>query len=140
MFNKIIRQEGTQFYKVTEESVARAEEELGIIFPEELKKFYLEMGYGFLHSEEGNFNRIMDPNSLCEFRFRQGQFANDSELEIYESYERDKLIFFEICEGVYLAIGFSKNNNGKIYYGKDMIADSLEEFLLNYQENEKFFV
>lgn len=139
MFEKIVQKKGNKFYCVKEEVIASVQEELGIHLPKELKEFYKQVGYGFLHSDKYNFNRIMSPKSLCEFRFRKGQFNNDSELEMYETLERDKLIFFEISEGNFLSIGFSKSNNGKVYYGKTKIANSLKEFLEKYQDDENYF-
>ena len=139
MIKDVINKKGNTFYSLKPGAVNRAQDALGIILPKELKEFYEQVGYGFLDSKEENFNRIMDPNSLCEFRFRKGQFSNDPELEIYEDDERDKLIFFEICEGVYLSIGFSNENNGKVFSGEKVIADSLKEFLIKYQENEQYF-
>lgn len=139
MFEYVLNQKGSKFYSLNEDIIIEAEKEMGIIFPEELRSFYIQIGYGFLNTKRDNFNRIMDPYSVCEFRFRTGQFANIFELDIYESYEKDKLVFFEICEGVYLSIGFSKNNNGKIYYGKEEIAINLREFLKRYQEDENYF-
>lgn len=139
MFKDIVNKKGNKFYSIKPDAVNKAQEDLGIILPKELKEFYEEIGYGFLNSEEDYFNRIMDPYSLCEFRFRKGQFANDPELESYEEDEKDKLIFFEICEGVYLSIGFSKENSGKIFSGDKIIADSLKEFLIKYQENERYY-
>jgi len=139
MFNKILQSKDNKFYNVTEESIAKAQEELGIVFPNDLKGFYKQVGYGFLKSKEENFNRIMNPESICDFRLRRGQFAYASDLEIYEDEEKDRLFFFEICEGNYLSIGFSKYNNGKIFYGENEIANSLEDFLLKYQENERYF-
>ena len=139
MFKDIVNREGNKFYSLKKDAVDKAQEDLGIILPKELKEFYEEIGYGFLNSEEDYFNRIMDPQSLCEFRFREGQFANDSELDVYEDYEQDCLVFFEICEGSYLSIGFSKNNNGKIFSEDKIIADSLKEFLIKYQDNERYF-
>ena len=96
MFEKIMQKKGNKFYSVKEGVIAMVQEELGIILPKELKSFYTEVGYGFLHSDNYNFNRIMSPKSLCEFRFRKGQFSNDSELELYVDLERDKIFFFEI--------------------------------------------
>lgn len=139
MFKDIVNKKGNEFYLLDSEVVSKAQDSLGIILPKELKEFYEQVGYGFLNSKEENFNRFMDPNSICEFRFREGQFANDPELELYEEYERDKLIFFEICEGVYLSIGFTKENYGKIFSGDKVIADNLKEFLINYQDDESYF-
>lgn len=139
MFDKLAMREGNQFYIVKEDAVDKAQNELGVVFPQELRKFYKEIGYGFLESKSYNFNRIMDPGSICEFRLRTGQFEDDSALNLYEAYERDTLIFFEVCESFYLGIGFSQNNNGKIYYKKEKIADSLEDFLIKYQADENYF-
>ena len=139
MYESIVNKMDNKFYAVESSRITEAQTELGIIFPKDLKCFYEEIGYGFLSSRMDNFNRIMDPNSICEFRQRDGQFANDPELEMYVNYERDRLIFFEVCEGYFLSIGFAKRNNGKIYSGSKMIANSLEEFLIKYQANEMYF-
>ena len=139
MFESIAQNKENKFYIVTEEAIAKVQEELGIIFPNELKEFYKKVGYGFLNTKQENFNRIMNPESVCDFRFRKGQFSYSSDLDIYEDEEKDRLFFFEICEGNYLSIGFSRYNNGKIFYGDKEIANSLEEFLTKYQENERYF-
>lgn len=139
MFKSIVDKEGNRFLEVGEESIIDAQEELEIVLPEMLVQFYKEIGYGFFKSSRYNFNRIFSPQSLCEFRLRKGQFEGDTELEIYDEYEQDKLVFFEICEGNYLLIGFVKNNNGKVFYGNRMIANDLKEFLGEYQKNENYF-
>lgn len=139
MFERVVQHKGNKFYCIKEAVISAVQEELGIILPQELVEFYKEVGYGFLHSDQYNFNRIMSPKSLCDFRFRKGQFNDSSELETYEDLERDKLIFFEVSEGTYLSIGFAKKNNGKVFYGKTKIANSLKEFLEKYQENENYF-
>ena len=139
MFEQIVRNQGNKFYRVKDGAIADAQEELGIVLPKELTEFYTEVGYGFLYSKEDNFNRIMDPQSVCDFRLRAGQFAGYSELDIYDSYERNRVIFFEICEGNYLSIGFAKSNQGKVFYGKKKIANSLKDFLIQYQQDEHYF-
>ena len=139
MYESIVNKKGNKFYPVKKSSIVEAQKETGIIFPEDLVRFYGEVGYGFLNTTIDNFNRIMDPNSIREFRLREGQFEGNSELEIYADSERDKLIFFEVCEGYYVSIGISKGNKGKIYSGQKMIAKNLEEFLIKYQENERYF-
>ena len=139
MFETIANYKGNKFYKVKANSIEAAQESLGIVFPKDLIEFYKQVGYGFLKSENDNFNRIMDPESVAEFRLRTGQFANYSDLDIYDAYERDRLVFFEICEGCYISIGFTKSNSGKIYYGKKRVANSLDEFLTKYQNDENFF-
>ena len=139
MFETIVNYKGNKFYKVKTNSIEAAQESLGIVFPKDLIEFYMQVGYWFLKSEKDNFNRIMDPESVAEFRLRTGQFANYSDLDLYDANERDRLVFFEICEGNYLSIGFTKSNNGKIFYGKKKIANSLAEFLTKYQIDENYF-
>ena len=59
-------------------------------------------------------------------------------MELYDQlYHGDKLLFFEVYEGVYLAID-KKDENGKnaIYYFSDKIADSLESFIKDFINNE----
>ena len=140
MYKEIVNNKSNKFYTVNEQMIVKAQDELGIIFPNELVDFYNEVGYGFLASKVDNFNRIMDPNSICEFRFRNGQFENYTELSIYDDYEKDKLVFFEICEGCYLSMGFSKKNIGNIYDGNKKISDNLKQFLIDYQNDEMFFL
>lgn len=139
MFESIANYQGNKFYHINKETINKIQSELGILFPKELLEFYTHVGYGFIKSEQDNFNRIMDPQSVRDFRLREDSFANNPDLDMYDECERDSLMFFEICEGTYLSIGFSKKNNGKIYYGKKKIADSLTEFLTKYQEDENYF-
>lgn len=139
MFEMIIDKKGNQFYPVKRENIVNAQNNMGVIIPADLVSFYDEIGYGFLRSNEENFNRIMDPNSICDFRLRQGMFSNNSELEMYSNNEKDKLVFFEICEDYFLSIGFSKSNYGKIFDGEVVIAENLEQFLIKYQEDERYF-
>lgn len=139
MYENIVDKDGNKFYNVKKSSIIQAQKDIGVFFPEDLIRFYGEVGYGFLKSKVDFFNRIMDPDSIREFRLREGQFANNSELEVYADSERDKLVFFEVCEGYYLSIGISKRNKGEIYSGKKMIAKNFKEFLIKYQEDERYF-
>ena len=139
MYESIKNNAKNKFYEIKKSVIFEAQQDMGVIIPDELKSFYVEIGYGFLQTKSYNFNRIMDPGSVCDFRLRQGVYADDSELEIYDEHERDKLVFFEICEGYYLSMGFSKNNYGKIFDGEEEIAENLEQFLIKYQEDERYF-
>lgn len=140
MYKDIVSKKGNKFYAVTRQMIDKAQDDMRIVLPNDLIEFYNEIGYGFLASKDDNFNRIMDPESLCEFRNREGQFGYYSELEHYDEYERDKVFFFEICEGRYLAMGFSKGNNGAVFDGNKRISDNLKQFLIDYQKDEKFFM
>ncbi|EBW3349901.1 SMI1/KNR4 family protein, partial [Salmonella enterica subsp. enterica serovar Javiana] len=95
MFEEIKNNLKNTFYEVKLFEIEEVENELGIRFPEQLRKFYLEVGYGFISGSDGNVNRIMDPYSVRDFRLRQNDFEYYPDIEIYDEFEDNKLIFFE---------------------------------------------
>ena len=99
---------------------------MGIQIPEDLKKFYQEVGYGFVKCDGGAINRLIDPLGCADIRLRNDYYEYDLDLEMYESFETDKMIFFEVNEGVYMSIGI---NDGKIYFTDKQVAETLSEFL-----------
>ena len=64
------------------------------MFPKLLRDFYLEIGYGFIGSKVENINRIMDPESVLDFRLKQNDFEFYPDIEIYDEFAEDKLVFF----------------------------------------------
>ena len=113
-------------YKVQRQNILDAEKRMKVKFPKDLFDFYVNYGYGFVDNEEGAFNRIMDPQSCADIRLREDPYTYDPDLEMYEEFERDAILFFEVVEGVYMSMGFE---DGKIYYADRVVADSLMEFL-----------
>lgn len=140
MFETIKNNPQNTFYPVKLEAIHKAEIDMGVIIPEVLKDFYLNVGYGFLETHRHNINRIMGPVSVEEFYLGTGQFQNLEEAEIFQDYMKDKLVFFEVNESLYLSIGTTKVNKGKVYYYNDVIANDLNEFFEKYLENEKYFL
>ena len=69
-----------------------------------------------------------------------GQFKNSEEVEIFGKYTKDKLVFFEVHESLFLSIGITKLNKGKIYYYDEMIANDLNEFFEKYLKDESYFL
>ena len=116
MFEMIKSNPQNTFYPVKIEAIQRAESNMGIIIPDVLTQFYLDVGYGFLETHRHNINRIMGPSSVEEFYFGTGQFQNSEEVEIFGKYTKDKLVFFEVNESLFLSIGITKLNKGKIFY------------------------
>ncbi|KXT72134.1 hypothetical protein SGODD07_00823 [Streptococcus gordonii] len=98
MLEKIKLDPLNQFYPVNLDKIRDSESKLGIQIPELLKEFYAEVGYGFLKSKVDNINRIMDPESVLDFRLRQHDFEFYPDIEIYNQFEDDKLVFFEANE------------------------------------------
>ena len=139
MFGKIKSNPSHQFHPLTKDEIKNSESKLGIIFPKLLRKFYLEIGHGFIGSEVGNINRIMDPESVLDFRLRQNDFEFYPDIEIYDEFEEDKMIFFEANESVLISIGFGSDNSGKIYYYDEEISKNLGKFLEKLLEDDTFY-
>lgn len=110
-----------------------------IPIPLELYNFYLKVGYGFFFTNLENSDRLLGPNSFKKINLREDYYEYDPDLELYDYYS-DKLIFFEVNEGVYLLIDKEdKNGKNAIYYINEKIADSLEEFLIRFDEEGHYF-
>ena len=61
-------------------------------------------------------------------------------MEIYSKYTKDKLVFFEVNESLFLSIGITIRNRDKIFYYDKEIANDISDFLKQYLENEKYFL
>ncbi|WP_370224326.1 SMI1/KNR4 family protein [Cytobacillus sp.] len=128
------------FYRVTENEIKDVEKELDLKFPKELVNFYIEVGYGFIKGSEFNINRIMDPYSVRDFRLRVNDFEFYPDIEIYDEFENNKLIFFEGSESALMSIEFNEKKSSPVYYYDIQIATSLEEFLRKIEENDKYYL
>ena len=113
-----------------------------IRIPMELYDFYKKIGYGFFWiKNEKAFNRLLDPFSFKQINLREDFYEFDPDLELYDDvFYSDKDIFFEVNEGVYLLLKKEDTNKkNAIYYFKQKIADSLEEFLIKFDQNENYY-
>ncbi|GAB1775392.1 hypothetical protein COJ70_27545 [Priestia megaterium] len=133
-------QKNNQFYPVCETDIEEVEGTLGLKFPFELKKFLLEVGYGFLQGPEYNINRIMGPSSIRDARLKVNDFEFYPDIELYEELEEGKLLFFEANESALLLIEISEEPHNPIYYDDIKIADSLEEFLKKMMEDDRYYI
>ncbi|KOP78436.1 hypothetical protein AMS59_11285 [Lysinibacillus sp. FJAT-14745] len=124
-----------QFSKIKSNEVERVEDELGIVFPKELKQFLTEIGYGsFVGEEELDENCVLSAASIRDFRLRQGFF------DAYPSYdEESKLVFFIGWESVPFSIGLTDGEQNAVYDNERMIANSLEEFLFKIIEDPEYY-
>ncbi|MEC3334226.1 SMI1/KNR4 family protein [Bacillus cereus group sp. MYBK181-1] len=129
------------FYPLPKEEIAEAEDLLKMQFPKELKRFYEEIGYGFLKTNKTLINRFMDPFSVVDFRLRQDIYEYNPNLDDVD--DDESLVFFEVSEISFLTIKFKQENElGQcpIYYGSTRIADSLEEFLIKMEGNPDYYI
>jgi hypothetical protein len=125
---------------VREEEISQLEEELKVRVPKELKELLLDVGYGFINGAFSNVNRIMDTNSIRDFRLRKGDFEFYPDIDIYDEYKKGKLIFFEGSESALLSIELTESNTSSIFYYDVKIADSLVDFLIKIQEEDRFYL
>ncbi|MBY0185057.1 SMI1/KNR4 family protein [Bacillus altitudinis] len=128
------------FFPVIEKEIMNVEKELDLKLPKELIHFYLEVGYGFINGSEYNINRLMDPYSVRDFRLRVNDFEFYPDIEIFDKYENNKLIFFEANETALMSIELNEIDRSAVFYYDVKIADSLEEFLIKIQENDKYYL
>lgn len=128
------------FYNVDKEIIQRVDNIITI--PSELKNFYQKIGYGvMLDIVDGSIDRFLDPIEFKKINLHEDYYQFDPTLEHFSlPMYKDKLIFFEVNEGVYLLIN-KQDMNGKnaIYYFDEKIADSLEEFLQKFDKEPYYF-
>ncbi|UED78783.1 SMI1/KNR4 family protein [Lysinibacillus sp. CD3-6] len=134
-FSFIKNNTNLQFTPINSGEVEQVEEDLDIAFPNELKVFLKEIGYGsFIGEEELDENCILSPSLIRDFRLRKGYF------ETYPNYdEKNKLIFFIGWESVPFSIELTEEEHSPIYNNQKQVANSLEEFLLNISEVPEYY-
>ncbi|MFJ9383785.1 SMI1/KNR4 family protein [Peribacillus sp. NPDC101481] len=134
-----IKNSNHKFFPLKEKDLIKAEERLGFKFPPELREFYLEVGYGFFKgNNENSISRLMDPDTIADITLRKGIYEYDPDLEgIYE--EEDKLVFYEVNEGVYLTLDLNDTQRTSVHFFDNKIADSLESFIKKVDEDNEYF-
>ncbi|WP_311774029.1 SMI1/KNR4 family protein [Listeria booriae] len=103
------------FYPLSLKDIEQVENELDLTFPNELRQFYLEIGYGFFIGSEYQINRLMDPESVRDFRLRVDDYEFYPDIEIFDEVEEDKLVFFEGDESTTILIGLGEGETSPIY-------------------------
>lgn len=128
-----------KIYKVPEDDILKAEQRMGISFPDDLKQLYLEVGYGFIKGQSANaINRLLGPGAVADIRLREGVFEYDPDLdELYD--DENKLIFFEVNEGVYISLELQLVNN-PVFYLDIQIATSLEDFFKKFINDNEYYI
>jgi hypothetical protein len=110
-------------------------------FPEELKSFYEEIGFGFMHRAKlGKINILFDPMSLIYTNQQRGYFATPETADALKYYNIEKhLLFFKTTDNQYLAIERETvKGKNKIYYNGDSFEDSLYDFLKHFDFNRYY--
>lgn len=137
-YEYLINNNENVFYPVSLDEIIEVENELHVSIPEELKNFFINVGYGFIKGSKYNINRIMDPYSIRDFRLKQNDYEFFPDIDVYDDLI-DELVFFEANETAMISIKISKNIRNAIYYDEFKIADSLEEFLEKISKNDQYY-
>lgn len=126
------------FYSVEQNEVINAENRMGNNFPNELKEFYSEIGYGFLCKDDKvHTNRIMHPSDIADF-YCEDEVYSYVDRDLYESNE---LIFFDLGgEGDFLTLKLDGEDNGAVYYFGRKVAESLKDFLIKMDQETNYYM
>lgn len=113
-----------QFAPIKSGEVEQVEDELGIVFPKELKLFFTEIGYGsFVGEDELDENCVLSPAYIRDFRLRRGFF------DAYPNYdEENKLVFFIGWESVPFSIELSNGEQMLSMITKRRLQTLLKNF------------
>ncbi|MDR0604548.1 MAG: hypothetical protein LBG80_09630 [Bacteroidales bacterium] len=107
-------------------------------FPEELKTFYYEIGFGFMHRRKfGKFSILLDPMSLIYTNKQVNYFATpEVARELKYCDMANQLLFFRTASNQYLAIDRTTvRDKNTVYYRGTVIGKSLYDFLKQYDFN-----
>jgi hypothetical protein len=101
-------------------------------FPEELRAFYYEIGFGFmLRAKRGKFNTLFDPLTLIYTNNQINYFATTETVDERNCYDNTaQLLFFKTASNHFLTIDRNTvQGKNAVYYKGDSINDSLYDFL-----------
>ena len=125
------------FYKVSPEEIEKAENEMGKKFPSALKCFYQEIGYGFFDTETKDWlNLLMPPSQIADYYLARGNYEYSEDREFVKD---EDFVFFEHDCSAHIKLKTSGENDGKVFFGRKMIADSFELFVQKMAECSSFF-
>ena len=98
------------FYPIYQEEIDEAESLLQMELPKELKRFYQEIGCGFLKSDKRTFfNRFMWTRFSKSFPFKT-RYIYEYNPNLDGVDDEESLVFFEVTELSFLTIKFKQAN------------------------------
>jgi antitoxin YxxD len=105
--------------------------------PNELKKFWIEQGYGFIGNNKNNPQRLLSPNQIIDFRNVDGDFGWIPDEEFYNSIKDKGFVIMEYAEYMFFWIGTQSDNLGKIFYFNQVVCNSFDELIKKLENNER---
>lgn len=130
------------FYPVSSEELSDAEAMLSQPFPDELKRFYREVGYGYLGNDTPDFtNQLMPPLEIAKLKLGLDFYGNmyKEDLEYYTS--SSVFPFFDLGgEADYLVLQMEGDCAGAVLYCGRQVAASFQEFVEKMCEQTDYFI
>ena len=137
-------QKANEFHPVSENEILQLESDIGFKIPSQLRKFYLDVGWGFLDVDsDGKYqndypNNIVSPDRLRLFWKREEvSFQYDSDLV-----DKDELAFFDMGDFMYLVVRPFSNLPNAVYYPRDSnpVSEDFESFIASLYRNTTFYL
>ncbi|WP_146117663.1 MULTISPECIES: SMI1/KNR4 family protein [Pirellulaceae] len=125
-------------FPVTAEDIESAERRIGNPFPEQLRKFFCQIGSGFLKAPQSDtsrtdfkyINRFLDPDEVAELFL-----GEDEDIFPSEGFDDGELPFFEIGDRLYLVL-----RDGQVCWPfGDVISQNLLAFVTELANNPRFY-
>ena len=133
-----------EFDKVSEDQIVALERELGFAIPSQLRRFYLEVGTGFLNVDEKGQYQNTHPNNIIDLE-RIRLFWKRQEVSFL--YDQDlvapnELVFFDMGDYSYLVMRPFSDNPNKVYFPFDekSLANDFNDFIMRLYENTTFYL
>ncbi len=138
------------FHSFDLEEITVSERKLGNEFPEELKEFWREIGYGFFFSscpekkiiQKDWVNRLLPPEDIASILLEGAESGLITETGL-DLLDDGAIPFFEVSDSTsFISMKPNSDNPHAIYYLIDYkIADSLEEFVHRlYYESPTYYL
>lgn len=126
------------FITVLPSELQAAEERLGFQFPEQLKEFYNEIGFGHLtvpHNAPEDYkcyhtNKILHPNHIADILI----LGEDSGLVTYEvEFQEHEMPFFDVADSADFLVMHPHSKNPNAVYDQlgNLIENNFSDFIYN---------
>lgn len=125
------------FYKVSEKDIEIAEKRIKNKFPNELRTFYIEIGYGYFYdADECYTNVLMKPQDIADFVCGEENYFYSEEREFLS---KEDLVFYEIESNIHVYIKLDGKDKGKVFLGKKEIAVSFKDFIFKLDSKSNYY-
>lgn len=127
-----------RFQKVSMEDIVEAEKLIGCDLPNQLKKFYLDIGFGWLGDDKYNNanNLIIHPLDMADL------YLGDSEFSPPEGFLDGDLPFFHVGNDRFLVLRPKTSSPNKVFRDsgeEDSVADDIYDFIKKLFDDAVFY-